>query len=63
MLFSYSIGSAMGPIAAGTFLNQQNGLVDFFFLVLLVTAIYVIATGYSANVDIPNNARATIMTK
>src|SRR5699024_3045947 len=24
MLFSYSIGSAMGPIAAGTFLNQQN---------------------------------------
>lgn len=42
MLFSYSIGSAMGPIAAGTFLNQQNGLVDFFFLVLLVTAIYML---------------------
>ncbi len=42
MLFSYSIGSAMVLIAAGTFLNQQNGLVDFFFLVLLVTAIYML---------------------
>ena len=42
MLFSYSIGSAMGPIAAGTFLGQYNGLVNFFFIVLLVTAIYML---------------------
>lgn len=42
MLFSYSIGSAMGPIAAGTLLSQHNGLVDFFFIVLLVTAIYML---------------------
>ncbi|BDH18069.1 hypothetical protein PrNR1418_13600 [Providencia rettgeri] len=42
MLFSYSIGSAMGPIAAGTFLGQHNGLVNFFFIVLLVTAIYML---------------------
>lgn len=42
MLFSYSIGSAMGPIAASTLLSQHNGLVDFFFIVLLVTAIYML---------------------
>ena len=42
MLFSYSVGSAMGPIAASTFLAQHNGLVDFFFVVLLVTAIYML---------------------
>ncbi|MGO2304972.1 MAG: MFS transporter [Providencia sp.] len=42
MLFSYSVGSAMGPLAAGTFLAQYNGLVDFFFIVLIVTAIYML---------------------
>ncbi len=41
MLFRI-IGSAMGPIAAGTFLGQHNGLVNFFFIVLLVTAIYML---------------------
>ncbi|SQH12630.1 Uncharacterized MFS-type transporter ycaD [Providencia heimbachae] len=42
MLFSYSVGSAMGPLAAGTFLTQHNGLVNFFFIVLIVTAIYML---------------------
>lgn len=42
MLFSYSVGSAMGPLAAGTFLAQYNGLIDFFFVVLIVTAIYML---------------------
>ena len=42
MLFSYSVGSAMGPIAAGTLLEQHIGLTNFFFIVLLVTAIYML---------------------
>ncbi|MBP6083347.1 MAG: MFS transporter [Providencia sp.] len=42
MLFSYSVGSAMGPLAAGTFLTEHNGLVNFFFIVLIVTAIYML---------------------
>ncbi len=42
MLFSYSVGSAMGPIAAGTMLEQHSGLTNFFFIVLLVTAIYML---------------------
>ncbi|SUC27891.1 Uncharacterized MFS-type transporter ycaD [Providencia rustigianii] len=42
MLFSYSIGSAMGPVVAGSLLSQHGGLVNFFFIVLLVTAIYML---------------------
>ncbi|HHR5880406.1 MFS transporter [Providencia alcalifaciens] len=42
MLFSYSVGSAMGPIAAGTLSEQHSGLTNFFFIVLLVTAIYML---------------------
>ncbi|MGD6735193.1 MFS transporter [Photobacterium leiognathi] len=42
MLFSYSIGSALGPIGANTFMAQTNGLMDFFFIVLLATAIYML---------------------
>ncbi|AOM42945.1 MFS transporter [Xenorhabdus hominickii] len=54
MLLSYSIGSAIGPLAAGHFMLQQsimfqhyftsqdNGLMSFFFFVLLVTAIYML---------------------
>lgn len=42
MLFSYSIGSAVGPVAAGRFIAQNNGLMDFFFMVLLATAIYML---------------------
>lgn len=42
MLFSYSVGSATGPLVAGSFLAQQNGLVDFFFIVLTITTIYML---------------------
>lgn len=42
MLFSYSVGSATGPLVAGTFLSQHNGLIDFFFIVLTITTIYML---------------------
>lgn len=42
MLFSYSIGSALGPISANSFMAEQNGLMDFFFIVLLATALYML---------------------
>ncbi|MCW2255434.1 MFS family permease [Providencia alcalifaciens] len=42
MLFSYSVGSATGPLVAGTFLAQHNGLIDFFFIVLTITTIYML---------------------
>ncbi|WP_439651410.1 MFS transporter [Photobacterium atrarenae] len=47
MLFSYSVGSALGPIGAGSFLEQplanpSNGLMDYFFIVLLATSIYML---------------------
>lgn len=42
MLFSYSVGSALGPLTAGTFLDQHNGLVNFFFIVLTVSTIYML---------------------
>lgn len=42
MLFSYSVGSALGPLTAGTFLDQHNGLVNFFFIVLTASAIYML---------------------
>ncbi|MDC9589186.1 MFS transporter [Xenorhabdus sp. XENO-10] len=48
MLLSYSIGSSIGPLGAGHFMlqhyfqAQHNGLMSFFFIVLLVTAIYML---------------------
>ncbi|WP_273801911.1 MFS transporter [Proteus vulgaris] len=44
MLLSYSIGSAIGPLGAGMFMAQaaNNGIMNFFFVVLLVTAIYML---------------------
>ncbi|MGF1831524.1 MFS transporter [Photobacterium angustum] len=42
MLFSYSVGSALGPIGANSFMAKQNGIMDFFFIVLLATAIYML---------------------
>lgn len=42
MLFSYSVGSASGPVIANTFMAKANGLMEFFFLVLLATAIYML---------------------
>ena len=42
MLFSYSVGSAVGPIGAGTLMMQHNGLANFFFIVLLASTIYML---------------------
>nr|WP_272903106.1 MFS transporter [Xenorhabdus sp. Sc-CR9] len=48
MLLSYSVGSAIGPLGAGHFMlqhyfsAQHTGLMSFFFIVLLVTAIYML---------------------
>ncbi|ELR67015.1 Permease of the major facilitator superfamily [Photobacterium marinum] len=42
MLFSYSIGSALGPVGASQFMKESNGLMNFFFIVLLATAIYML---------------------
>ncbi|WP_323853849.1 MFS transporter [Xenorhabdus koppenhoeferi] len=48
MLLSYSVGSAIGPLGAGHFMLQHyfsvqhNGLMSFFFIVLLATAIYML---------------------
>ncbi|PHM62932.1 MFS transporter [Xenorhabdus ishibashii] len=48
MLLSYSIGSAIGPLSASHFMlqhyfkAQHNGLMSFFFIVLLATAIYML---------------------
>ncbi|MGF1687958.1 MFS transporter [Photobacterium japonica] len=42
MLFSYSVGSALGPVAAQYFMRQSMGLMGFFFAVLLATSIYML---------------------
>ncbi|KLU99825.1 MFS transporter [Photobacterium aphoticum] len=42
MLFSYSVGSALGPVAAQYFMRHSLGLMGFFFVVLLATAIYML---------------------
>ncbi|PHM69848.1 MFS transporter [Xenorhabdus kozodoii] len=53
MLLSYSIGSAIGPLVAGHFMRQHyfkaqhNGLMSFFFIALLATAIYMLLVSLS----------------
>ncbi len=42
MLFCYSVGSACGPLVANQFLTKTNGLMGFFFIVLLSTCIYML---------------------
>ncbi|WP_052260674.1 MFS transporter [Photobacterium gaetbulicola] len=42
MLFSYSVGSAFGPVAANYLMHTDTGLTGFFFAVLLTTAIYML---------------------
>ncbi|CDL82372.1 MFS transporter [Xenorhabdus szentirmaii] len=54
MLLSYSVGSVAGPLIGGHFMQQryfmhqhhldtqQNGLMTFFFIILLATAIYML---------------------
>ncbi|MGF1721005.1 MFS transporter [Vibrio kyushuensis] len=42
MLFSYSIGSVSGPIIANKFIASQNGLMDYLFVSLLATCLYML---------------------
>ncbi|MGF1726207.1 MFS transporter [Photobacterium nomapromontoriensis] len=42
MLFSYSVGSALGPVAANYFMQTNMGLMGFFFGILLATSIYML---------------------
>ena len=42
MLFSYSIGSVVGPILADSFMRSQQGLMGYLFAALLATCIYML---------------------
>lgn len=42
MLFSYSLGSALGPIGASSFMAKQHGVMHFIFLVMLATSLYML---------------------
>lgn len=42
MLFSYSIGSVVGPIAADWFMEDSQGLMEYLFAALLATCIYML---------------------
>ncbi|MGF1701758.1 MFS transporter [Photobacterium makurazakiensis] len=42
MLFSYSVGSATGPLVANEFMKGDMGLMGFFFSLFLATAIYML---------------------
>ena len=42
MLLSYSIGSVFGPVASGTFMHKQHGLLGYLFVALVATGIYMI---------------------
>lgn len=42
MLFSYSVGSVLGPVVADTFLTNEEGLMGYLFVTLLATSIYML---------------------
>jgi len=42
MLFCYSIGSVAGPLIASTFMNSSAGLLNYLFVFLLATTIYML---------------------
>ncbi len=42
MLFSYSIGSVAGPVAADKFMTQQHGLLGYLFAALVATCLYML---------------------
>jgi MFS family permease len=42
MLFSYSIGSVAGPVAADWFMNSAQGLMSYLFATLLATCLYML---------------------
>ncbi|KLV04144.1 MFS transporter [Photobacterium aquae] len=42
MLFCYSVGSALGPVAADFYMGQEQGLMAYFFGILLATSLYML---------------------
>ncbi|NLS13456.1 MFS transporter [Vibrio sp. SM6] len=42
MLFSYSIGSVVGPVIADLFMPQRHGLLGYLFAIMLATCIYML---------------------
>ncbi|HAS8420082.1 TPA: MFS transporter [Vibrio vulnificus] len=42
MLFSYSVGSVVGPALAGRFMTQPHGLLGYLFAILVPTTIYML---------------------
>ncbi|MGC9462475.1 MFS transporter, partial [Vibrio genomosp. F10 str. 9ZD137] len=42
MLFSYSIGSILGPVLADWFMQSQYGLIGYLFVALLSTCLYML---------------------
>ncbi len=42
MLFSYSLGSVLGPLMADTLMNTTEGLMSYLFAILLATSIYML---------------------
>lgn len=44
MLFSYSIGSVVGPVIADWFMQRSQGLMGYLFIALLATCIYMLAS-------------------
>ncbi|MGP8306670.1 MFS transporter [Vibrio sp. YIC-376] len=42
MLFSYSIGSVVGPVIADSFMGQLHGLLGYLFAILVATCIYML---------------------
>lgn len=42
MLFSYSVGSVIGPVLAGEFMHKPHGLLGYLFAMLVPTTIYML---------------------
>ncbi len=42
MLFSYSVGSVIGPMVADLFMDGEHGLMEYLFLTLMATCVYML---------------------
>ncbi len=42
MLFSYSVGSVIGPMVADLFMAGEHGLMEYLFLTLMATCVYML---------------------
>lgn len=48
MLFSYSVGSVVGPIIADGFMAERHGLMGYLFVILLATCLYMLVASITA---------------